>query len=46
MLIAKLILGLEDSIINVETAFFHGEFAEEIYMNITEGIIEDQKHSL
>jgi hypothetical protein len=37
-LIAKLILGLQVSIIDVETEFSPGELTEEIYMNIPEGM--------
>jgi hypothetical protein len=46
MLIANLIWNLEASIVNVETAFLHGELQEEIYMNIFEGMGYDSKHCL
>jgi hypothetical protein len=46
MLTAKLIWGLESSIINVETEFLHGESTEEINMNIPEGMNEDQGYCL
>jgi hypothetical protein len=42
MLTAKLIWGLQASIVDVETAFLHGDSSEEIYMNIPEGLGEDQ----
>jgi Reverse transcriptase (RNA-dependent DNA polymerase) len=46
MLIAKLMGGLQASIVNVETEFLHGDLSEEIYMNIPEGLKEDQEHCL
>jgi hypothetical protein len=46
MLIAKLIWNLEVSIVNVETAFLHGELQEDIFMNIPEGMSFDSKHCL
>jgi hypothetical protein len=46
ILIAKLIWNLEASIVNVETAFLHGELQEEIFMNISEGMSYNSKHCL
>jgi Reverse transcriptase (RNA-dependent DNA polymerase) len=46
MFIAKLMWGLQASIVDVETAFLYGYLNEEIYMNITEGLNEDQDHCL
>jgi hypothetical protein len=43
MLLAKLIWNLEASIVDVETAFLHGELQEKIYTNIPEGMSYDYK---
>jgi hypothetical protein len=46
MLIAKLIWGLEASIIDVEIIFLYGESTEEIHVNIPGGMKVDQDHCL
>ncbi len=46
MLIAKLIWDLQASIVDVETAFLHGDLQEEIYMSIPEGMNQDSNTCL
>jgi Reverse transcriptase (RNA-dependent DNA polymerase) len=41
MLVAKQIWNLKACIVDVETAFLHGDQQKEIYMNATEGINHD-----
>jgi Reverse transcriptase (RNA-dependent DNA polymerase) len=46
MLIAKRIWNLQASIVDVESAFLHGDLQEEIYMNVPEGLQQDSHSCL
>jgi hypothetical protein len=45
MLIAKLVWGMTSTVVDIETAFLHGDLDEEIYMEIPKGLeIEHNKN--
>jgi hypothetical protein len=46
MLIAKLIWYLQARIVDVESAFLHGDLKQEIYMGVPGGMNQDSKTCL
>jgi Reverse transcriptase (RNA-dependent DNA polymerase) len=46
LLVAKLVWDMKSTIIDIETAFLHGNLDEEIYINIPSGLIVDPNKKL
>jgi hypothetical protein len=46
MLIAKLVWNMTCSVVNIETAFLHGDLDEEIFMEVPKGFVIDENKKL